>query len=72
MSAAPFGTHSVHMIEILTLFLLYCDIFSMHQQHGSMFPDVPIISAGAFTESDHDTTRNVIGVRTALCYLAVI
>jgi hypothetical protein len=30
-----------------------------------VFPDVLIISTGAFTEFDHDATRNVIGVRTA-------
>jgi hypothetical protein len=55
-------THSVHMTEILNLFILYSDIFSMHQPHRSMFPDVLIISAGAFVDFGHDATRNVIAV----------
>jgi hypothetical protein len=58
-------THSLHMIEILILFLLYYDIFSMHWPHHSVFPDVLTISAGAFTEFDHDATRNVIGAQSA-------
>jgi hypothetical protein len=58
-------THSVHMTEILILFLLYSDIFSMHRLHRSVFPDVLIISAGTFTELDHDATRNVIGAQSA-------
>jgi hypothetical protein len=32
--------------------------------HRSMFPGVLMISTGAFTEFEHDTTRNVVGVRT--------
>jgi hypothetical protein len=46
-------THSVHMTEILILFLLYSDIFSMHQPHLSVFLDVLIISPGVFIELDH-------------------
>jgi hypothetical protein len=55
-------THSVHMTEILILFILYYDIFSMHRPHRSMFSDVLIISAGAFADFGHDATRNVIAV----------
>jgi hypothetical protein len=58
-------THSVHMTEILILFLLYSDIFSMHQLHRSVFPGALIISAGAFTKLDHDATRNMIGAQSA-------
>jgi hypothetical protein len=58
-------THSVHMIEILILFLRYYDIFSMHRPHHSMFPYAFIISTGAFTKLDHDATRNVIGAQSA-------
>jgi hypothetical protein len=54
--------HYVHTTEILILFLLYSDIFSMHQPHHSVFADVLIISTGAFTDFGHDTTKNVIGV----------
>jgi hypothetical protein len=57
-------THSVHMTEILIIFLLYSDIFSMHQPHHSVFPDALIISAGAFTKLDHDATKNVIGAQS--------
>jgi hypothetical protein len=55
-------THSVHMTEILILFILYFDIFLMHRPHRSMLPDVLIISAGAFTDFGHDATRNVIAI----------
>jgi hypothetical protein len=55
-------THSMHTTEILILFLLYYDIFSMHRPHHSVFPDVLIISVGAFTDFGHNTTRNVITV----------
>jgi hypothetical protein len=65
-------THSMHTIEILILFLLYSDIFSIHRTQHNVFPDVLIIYAGAFTEFDHDDTRNVIGVRTAALSVAVI
>jgi hypothetical protein len=58
-------THSLHTTEILILFLLYYHIFSMHRPHRSVFPDVLIISAGAFIELDHDTTKNVIGAQSA-------
>jgi hypothetical protein len=58
-------THSVHTTEILIIFLLYYDIFLMHRLHRSVFPDVLIISAGVFTELDHDTTWNVIGTQSA-------
>jgi hypothetical protein len=58
-------THSVHTTKILILFLLYSDIFSMHQPHRSMFSNALIISAGAFTKLDHDATRNVIGAQSA-------
>jgi hypothetical protein len=58
-------THSVHMTEILILFILYSDIFLMHRPNHSVFPDVLIISAGAFTKLDHDATRNVIGAQSA-------
>jgi hypothetical protein len=54
--------HSVHMTEILILFILYSNIFSMHQPHCSVFLDALIISAGAFTDFGHDATRNVIAV----------
>jgi hypothetical protein len=54
--------HSVHTTEILILFILYSDIFSMHRPHLSVFPDVLIISAGAFADFCHDATRNVIAV----------
>jgi hypothetical protein len=54
--------HSVHKIEILILFLLYFDIFSMHRPHRSVFPNVLIISASAFADFGHDATRNVIAV----------
>jgi hypothetical protein len=57
--------HSVHMTEILILFLLYSDIFSMHQPHRSVFPDALIISTRAFTKLDHDATRNVIDTQSA-------
>jgi hypothetical protein len=55
-------THSVHTIEILILFLRYCDIFSMHRPNHSVFPDVLIIYAGAFADFGHDATRNVIAI----------
>jgi hypothetical protein len=55
-------THSVHMTEILIMFILYSDIFSMYRPHRSVFPDALIISAGAFTDFGHDATRNVIAV----------
>jgi hypothetical protein len=58
-------TNSVHMTEILILFFLYSDIFSMHRPHRSVFPNALIISAGAFTKLDHDTTKNVIGAQSA-------
>jgi hypothetical protein len=58
-------THSLHTTEILILFLLYYDIFSMHWPHHSVFPDVLIISTGAFADFGHDATRNVIVVWTA-------
>jgi hypothetical protein len=60
--------HSVHMTEMLILFLLYYDIFSMHQPHHSMFHDVLIISTGAFTELDHNTTTNVIDAHDLLLF----
>jgi hypothetical protein len=59
-------THSVHMTQILILFILYSDIFSMHRSHRSVFSDVLIISVGAFTDFGHDTTRNVIVVWTTI------
>jgi hypothetical protein len=37
----------------------------MHRPHGSVFPDVLIIYAGAFTDFGHDATRNVIAICTA-------
>jgi hypothetical protein len=52
----------VHTTEILILFLRYCDIFSMHRPNHSVFPDVLIISAGAFADFDHDASRNVIAI----------
>jgi hypothetical protein len=52
----------VHMTEILILFILYSDIFSMHRLHHSVFPDVLIISVGAFTDFGHDTTKNIITI----------
>jgi hypothetical protein len=55
-------THSMHMTEILILFLLYYDIFLMHQPHRSVFSDVLIISVGAFTDFGHDATKNMIAV----------
>jgi hypothetical protein len=55
-------THSVHMTEILILFILYSYIFLMHRPHRSVFPDVLIISAGGFANFDHDATRYVIVV----------
>jgi hypothetical protein len=55
-------THSMHMTEILILFILYSDTFSMHQPHRSVFSDVLIISAGAFTDFGHDAIRNMIAV----------
>jgi hypothetical protein len=55
-------THSLHTTEIIILFLLYYNIFSMHRLHRSMFSDVLIIFAGAFTDFGHDATRNVIAV----------
>jgi hypothetical protein len=58
-------THSVHTTKILILFLLYYDIFLMHRPHHSVFSDVLIISAGAFTDFGHDATRNMITVWTA-------
>jgi hypothetical protein len=60
MAAAYVCMHSVHTTEILILFLRYCDIFSMHRPNHSMFPNVLIISAGAFTDFGNDATRNVI------------
>jgi hypothetical protein len=65
-------THSMHMTEILLLFLLYSDIFLMHRLHSSVFPDVLIISARAFADFGHDATRNVIGMRTASLRPSVI
>jgi hypothetical protein len=58
-------THSVHMTEILILFIIYFDIFSMHQPHRSVFLDVLIISTGGFTDFGHDATKNVIVIWTA-------
>jgi hypothetical protein len=58
-------THSVNTTEIIILFLLYYDIFSMHRPHRSVFPDVLSIYAGAFTDFGRDATRNVIAVWTA-------
>jgi hypothetical protein len=55
-------THSLHTTEIPILFLLYYDIFSMHRPHRSVFPDVLIISVGAFADFGHDATRNVIAI----------
>ncbi len=55
-------THSVHMTEILILFILYSDIFSMHRPNHSVFPDVLIISTGAFADFGHDATWNMIVV----------
>jgi hypothetical protein len=55
-------THSVHMTEILILFILYSDIISMQRPHRSVFSDVLIISAGAFANFGHDATRNLIAV----------
>jgi hypothetical protein len=57
--------HSMHTTEILILILWYCDIFSMHRPHRSVFLDALIISAGVFTKLDHDATRNVIGAQSA-------
>jgi hypothetical protein len=54
--------HYVQTIEILILFVLYSDLFSMHGPHHNVFPDVHIIYAGAFAEFDLDDIRNVIGV----------
>jgi hypothetical protein len=54
--------HSVHMTEILILFILYSDIISMHRPHRSVFSDVLNISTGAFADFGHDATRNVITV----------
>jgi hypothetical protein len=54
--------HSMHTTEILILFLRYCDIFSMHRLNHSVFPNVLIISIGAFADFGHDATRNVIAV----------
>jgi hypothetical protein len=54
--------HSMHMTEILILFILYSDIISMHRPHRSVFSDVLIISTGAFADFGHDDTRNVIAV----------
>jgi hypothetical protein len=58
-------THHVHPTGILILFLLYSEIFLMHQPHHNIFHDVLLISAGAFTELDHDATKNVIGAQSA-------
>jgi hypothetical protein len=58
-------THFVHMTEILILFILYYDIFSMHRPHRIVFPGVLITSVGAFTDFGHDAARNVIVVWTA-------
>jgi hypothetical protein len=55
-------TYSVHMTEILILFILYSGIFSMHRPHHSVFAEVLIISVGAFADFRHDATRNVIAV----------
>jgi hypothetical protein len=55
-------THSMHMTEILNLFILYSGIFLVHRPHRSVFHDILIISAGAFTDFGHDATRNVITV----------
>jgi hypothetical protein len=52
----------MYMTDILILFILYFDIFSMHRPHRSVFPDVLIISVGAFADFGHDATRNVIAV----------
>jgi hypothetical protein len=57
-------THFVHTTEILILFLLYSDIFSMHRPHHRVFPDALIIFARAFTKLDHDATRNVISAQS--------
>jgi hypothetical protein len=55
-------THFVHMTEILILFIFYSDIFLMYRPHRNVFPDVLIISAGAFADFGHDATKNVIAV----------
>jgi hypothetical protein len=57
--------HSVHKIRILILFLLYSEIFSKHQSLHTVFPNVLSVCAGAFTELDHDATKNVIGAQSA-------
>jgi hypothetical protein len=57
-------THSVHMTEILILFLLYSEIFLMHQALHIMFPDVVSVYAGVFAELDHDATRNMIDAQS--------
>jgi hypothetical protein len=53
--------HSVHVTEFSSLLLLYSEIFLMH---WSVFPDVLIIPATAFAKFGHNTTRNLITVRT--------
>jgi hypothetical protein len=55
-------THSVYTIGILILFFVYSEIFLMHHPHRSIFPDVLIISIGAFSEFDHNATRDMISV----------
>jgi hypothetical protein len=57
-------TYSVRTTEFPILLLLYSKIFLMHRPHCSVFPDVLIISTGAFAKFGHEVTRNVISVRT--------
>jgi hypothetical protein len=59
-------THFVHMTGILILFLLYSEIFLMHQPHHIVFSDVLSLFAGAFTMFGHDATRNVINAQSAV------
>jgi hypothetical protein len=65
MAAARVCMHPVHTAGILILFLLYSEIFLMHQLDHIVFPDVLSVSAGALTMYGHDTTMNVIGAQSA-------
>jgi hypothetical protein len=58
-------THHVCLTVIFLAILLCCEVYLMHQVLHNMFPDVLNVWEEAFTEINHDTTRNVIDVQFA-------
>jgi hypothetical protein len=58
-------THPVCMTVIFLIILLCYEHYLMHQVLHNVFPDVLHVWEEAFTEIDHDATRNVISVHFA-------